>query len=100
MQLPFLDLASPDFSTRSQVVRDARSKNWCARTPYGLAVLRHREVGLLLRDRRLRQGSHSWPDTNDLQGSFAQFWKRSVIGQEGDLHKSLRRLAKSTWRRC
>lgn len=92
MQLPFLDLASPDFSTRSQVVRDARSQNWCARTPYGLAVLRHREVGLLLRDRRLRQGSHSWPDTNDLQGSFAEFWKRSVIGQEGSLHKSLRRV--------
>ena len=92
MQLGFLDLASPEFSTRSQAVRDARAANWCARTPYGLAVLRHREVGLLLRDRRLRQGSHSWPDTNGLEGSFAEFWKRSVIGQEGELHKSLRRV--------
>ncbi len=88
--LPFLDLASPRFSTRSEKVRQARRAAWCARTPYGLAILRHREAGELLRDRRVRQGSHAWPGSNGLAGSFAEFWERSVIAQEGERHKSLR----------
>ncbi|MEM7302875.1 MAG: cytochrome P450 [Pseudomonadota bacterium] len=91
--LPFLDLSNPDFSTRSVEVTNARARHWCARTPFGLAVLRHREVGLLLRDKRLRQGSHAWPDTNGFTGSFAEFWKRSVISLEGAEHKALRQLA-------
>lgn len=90
--LPFLDLAYPQFSTRSAQVRAARDEHWCARTPYGLAVLRYREVGLLLRDRRLRQGSHAWPDKHGLQGAFAGFWKRSVISREGTPHRALRDL--------
>ncbi|MDE2914429.1 MAG: cytochrome P450 [Paracoccaceae bacterium] len=92
---PYLPLDSPDFSTRSTSVNDAREANWCARTPYGLAVLRHREAGELLRDRRVRQGSHSWPDANGLEGSFADFWKRSVIGKEGAEHQAIRKLAGS-----
>lgn len=91
--LCLLDTASPTFSTRSDEVLAARDAHWCARSPYGLVVLRHREAGQLLRDRRLRQGSHAWPDHHDLQGSFAAFWKRSVIGQEGAHHRLLRRLA-------
>ena len=90
---PFLDSASPAFSTRSEAVRAARAESWCARTPYGLAVLRHREVGRLLRDRRLRQGSHGWPGHIGLEGPFAEFWIRSVIGREGEEHRTLRRLA-------
>ena len=91
--LPFLDFASNAFSTRSPQVYSARDNGWCARTPYGLAVLRHREVGYLLRDRRLRQGSHAWPDTHNMQGSFAEFWKRSIISQDGEEHRALRNLA-------
>ncbi len=91
--MQYLDLADPAFSTRSMAVREARDAHWCARTPYGLAVLRYREVGLLLRDRRLRQGSHAWPVTHGLTGPFAQFWRRSVIGQEGSAHRHLRDLA-------
>ena len=93
--IPFLDLASSSFSTRSAAVRAARAAHWCARTPYGLAVLRHREVGQFLRDRRLRQGSYAWPDINGLSGSFAEFWKRSIISQEGEFHRALRALAVS-----
>ena len=93
--LPFLDLSAPDFSTRSTQVHAARELGWCARAPYGLAVLRHREAGQLIRDRRLRQGSHSWPDVNNLSGSFADFWKRSLIGMEGERHRKIRRIAES-----
>ena len=91
-RLPFLDMTSPAFSTRSGEVVKARDKSWCAQTPYGKAVLRHREAGLLLRDKRLRQGSYAWPDTNQLEGSFAEFWKRSIISQEGKHHRRLREL--------
>lgn len=91
--MQFLDINSAGFSTRSAEVLKARTECWCARTPYGLAVLRHRDVGQLLRDRRLRQGSHAWPDLQGLTGSFAAFWKRSIISHEGATHQALRRPA-------
>lgn len=91
--LPYLDLADPEFSTRGPEVLAARDAGWCAETPYGLAVLRYREVGTILRDRRFRQGSHNWPETVGISGPFADFWRQSVIGQEGDAHRRLRALA-------
>ncbi len=93
--LPYLDITAPGFSTRSKQVMAARAQHWCARTPFGLAVLRHRQAGLLLRDRRLRQGSYAWPETVGLTGSFADFWRRSLISQEGAAHRSLRRIAQA-----
>lgn len=93
--LNYLDLADPAFSTRGPEVAQAREAGWCARTPYGLAVLRHREAGQLLRDRRLRQGSHNWPGAVGIAGSFADFWSRSVIAQEGEGHKLLRRVVQT-----
>ena len=91
--LPVLDLSAPGFSTRGPEVIAARAAHWCARTPYGFAVLRHRQAGVLLRDRRLRQGSHDWPGIVGLKGSFADFWTRSIISQEGAPHRALRRAA-------
>ena len=88
--LPYLDLADPEFSTRSAEVLAARDASWAARTPYGLAVLRYKAVGQILRDRRFRQGSHNWPELHGLTGPFGRFWSNSVIGQEGDAHKALR----------
>lgn len=90
--LPFLDFTNPGFSTRSEEVYAARAAHWAARTPYGLAVLRHKEAGFLLRDRRLRQGSYAWPKRMGLNGAFADFWTRSVISQEGRTHQAQRRL--------
>ncbi len=74
---------------------EARSESWCARTPFGLAVLRHRQAGQLLRDRRLRQGSHAWPDIIGISGRFAEFWKASLISVEGAEHRGLRRIAQA-----
>lgn len=91
--LPYLDLTDPEFSTRGPEVLAARDQNWCAETPFGLAVLRYREVGRILRDRRFRQGSHNWPDTVGIDGAFADFWRDSVIGREGAEHQKLRALA-------
>ena len=99
--LPFLDLTAPGFSTRGHEVLAARDMHAFARTPFGLAVLRHREAGQILRDRRFRQGSHDWPRKMALNGSFAAFWQRSVISKEGADHKLQRRAAQEalskTW---
>lgn len=91
--LPYLDLSDPNLSTRGPEVAAARDQNWCAETPFGLAVLRYRQVGKILRDRRFRQGSHNWPDTVGIEGTFAEFWRASVIGREGAEHQKLRALA-------
>lgn len=92
-ELPFLDLSDPGFSTRGPEVVAAREQSWAARTPYGLAALRWREVGMILRDRRFRQGSHNWPETVGISGSFADFWRNSVISREGVAHQKMRALA-------
>jgi len=91
--VPFLNVADPEFSIRSQAVMDAREKSWYARTPYGIAVLRYDEVNTLVRDQRLRQGSYAWPALNKAHGSFAQWWMRMLLSKEGADHSRLRRLA-------
>lgn len=90
---PFLDVANPAFSLRSEPVREARAQSWYARTPYGLAVLRHKEMGELLTHRSLIQGSHAWPALNGVtSGTFADWWNNSILVTEGDDHWRLRRL--------
>lgn len=90
---PFLDVANPAFSLRSDPVRKAREVSWYAKTPYGLAVLRHKEMGELLTHPALIQGSHAWPALNGVTtGVFADWWNRSILVTEGDDHWRLRRL--------
>ena len=91
-EVPFLDLADSNFSVRSAAVREARDKGWYARTPYGIAVLRYAEVGSLLRDARLRQGSYKWPAYNRASGLFAEWWLRMLLNRVGSDHDRLRRL--------
>lgn len=91
--IPYLDVADPAFSMRSPEVIAAREKSWCARTPYGIAVLRYDEVNHLLRDQRLRQGSYAWPAHNKATGSFSDWWMRMLLSREGADHSRLRRLA-------
>ena len=90
--VPYLDLADPNFSVRSPAVRAAREQSWFARTPYGLAILRYAEVGSLLRDSRLRQGSYKWPEHNRANGTFAEWWLRMLLNRTGADHDRLRRL--------
>jgi cytochrome P450 len=93
VDIPFLKLSDPAFSIRSLEVREARERSWYARTPYGIAVLRYEDVAKLLRDPRLRQGSHAWPAHNDVTGIFADWWLRILLNRVGDDHARLRSLA-------
>jgi cytochrome P450 len=93
VDIPFLKLSDPAFSIRSLEVREAREHSWYARTPYGIAVLRYEDVAKLLRDPRLRQGSHAWPAHNDVTGIFADWWLRILLNRVGDDHARLRSFA-------
>ena len=89
----FLNVADPSFSIRSQAVRDARERNWYARTPYGLAILRYNEVNALIKDPHLRQGSYAWPAHNDVNnGAFKTWWDNILLNKEGADHMRLRKL--------
>ena len=90
--LPYLPVSDPAFSVQSDAVREARAAGWCARTPYGLAVLRYDEVNRLIKDRRLRQGSWAWPAHNGVTGRFADWWAGWLLNMEGEDHARLRRL--------
>ncbi|MEO0819534.1 MAG: cytochrome P450 [Pseudomonadota bacterium] len=92
LDAPFLPMDDPGFSLRDPRVAEARARSWYARTPYGIAVLRHREMGELLINRALRQGSHAWPAHNGVTGVFADWWARTILVQEGKDHTRLRRL--------
>ena len=90
--VPFLDLSNPAFSVRSEAVRQARTRCWYAKTPFGIAVLRYGEMKAMILHPSLRQGSYRWPDHNHASGIWAQWWKRIMLNREGPDHARLRRL--------
>ena len=91
--LPYLDIASPEFAMNSEAVRDARSRSWVARTNYGFGVLRYREVTELLKHPSLNQGSAKWPELNGVHsGLFHEWWSKNLLVLEGDEHHRIRRL--------
>jgi len=89
---PFINLADPALSIRSEAVKAARERSWYATTPYGIAVLRYPDMRNLLLNKSLRQGSHAWPAHNDVTGVFADWWGRTLLVKEGADHARLRRL--------
>lgn len=91
--VPYFDVSDPTFSVQSNEVRRARERSWFARTNYGLAILRYDEVGRLLKDRRLVQGSAKWPERNGVRdGPFVQWWSHALLNLEGEEHHRIRRL--------
>ncbi|GAA4083398.1 cytochrome P450 [Actinomadura miaoliensis] len=89
----YFDIADPSFSVQSELVRQARERDWYAETSYGIAVLRYEETRELLRHPKLRQGSVRWPAHHGItSGPFADWWSNWVLNKEGQDHHRLRRL--------
>lgn len=89
----YLDIASPDFAMSSEAVRDARERNWYAKTNYGIGVLRYREVTELLKHPSLNQGSAKWPEHHGVHsGIFYEWWAKNLLVLEGEEHHRIRRL--------
>jgi cytochrome P450 len=88
-----LDVLDPAYRIDGPEVRAAREANWYARTPMGIAVLRHDEISQLLTDRRLVQGSHLILAAQGvLEGPVPDFFNSIILSVEGDDHTRLRTL--------
>ena len=99
--VPYFDVSDPDFSVSSADVLAARERSWYARTNFGLAVLRYEQTSLLLKDRRLRQGSFAWPEQHGItEGLLHRWWSLLMLSAEGDDHRRLRRLANPAFSRA
>jgi len=93
VKMPYFNIADPRFAMQSEEVRRARDESWIAKTNYGYAVLRHAEVGALLRSKSLSQGSAQWPDHHGVHsGSFYAWWSKNLLVLEGTEHTRIRRL--------
>lgn len=93
VEVPYLDIASPSFAMSSEEVRDARERNWYARTNYGYGILRYKEVTELLKHPSLNQGSAKWPEHNGVHsGVFYEWWSKNLLVLEGEEHHRIRRL--------
>ena len=57
----FFCFSIPRFSTKSEPVKEVRVSQLCAPTPLGIGILKHKHVVWLLKDRRLCNGSYTWP---------------------------------------
>ncbi len=91
--VPYLDVEAPEFAMHSPQAAAAREQHWYARTPYGIAVLRHDDIARLMKDPRLIQGSVAWPAHNGVtDGPFAEWWSRILLCREGVDHARLRKL--------
>lgn len=95
-----LHLTTPSFSASGPELRAARDRSWYATTNFGLAVLRHSEVGQLLKDPRLRQGSGSWPAQNGITGGVLHdWWQQTLVSVDAADHTRLRRLVNPAFSR-
>lgn len=93
------DLSDPRFDVTSAEVHAARAEDWYVETNLGWAVLRHAEAGLVLKDRRFRQGNAQWPAQNGIHsGLFHDWWGETLLSLEGEDHARLRRLLMPAFR--
>jgi hypothetical protein len=91
--LPYLDMLDPGFRPDGPEVRAARAEHWCARTPVGLAVLGHRQLFILLTDRRLVQAARELLTMQGLtDGPLVEWMNTMILNVEGADHARLRRL--------
>lgn len=91
--LVMLDITDPALRPDGPEVRAARAAHWCARTPLGLAVLRHDKLTLLLGDRRLGQGSRRILASQGLTtGPLVEWMNTMILSMEGADHLRVRRL--------
>jgi cytochrome P450 len=88
-----LDVFDPAYRIDGPEVRAAREAHWYARTPMGIAVLRHDKISQLLTDRRLVQGSHLILAVQGVvEGPVPDFFNSIILSVEGEDHTRLRTL--------
>ncbi|MEJ3654120.1 cytochrome P450 [Actinomycetes bacterium KLBMP 9759] len=95
-----LDVLDHEFDPEAAAVADARAAGWYARTPIGIAVLRHREAFELLSDRRVRWGGVESLAAQGVTSGPMVDWIGSILPSlEGADHSRLRRLVSKAFTR-
>src|SRR4051794_30656648 len=85
-----LDVLDPAYRIDGPEVRAAREANWYARTPMGIAVLRHDKISQLLTDRRLVPGPHLiLAAQGGRDGPVLDVFNSNVLSAEGEDHARL-----------
>ncbi|HEY1012781.1 MAG TPA: cytochrome P450 [Herpetosiphonaceae bacterium] len=92
--LPFLDLYGPAFqSDPFGVLRELRADHWIARTPIGLAVLRHEPTQEVLAHRQLRTpGGDLLAIQGFTEGHLVDTMNAFLLNSHGADHDRVRRL--------
>ncbi|MFI6823775.1 cytochrome P450 [Micromonospora sp. NPDC050187] len=91
--VPFLDLADPDFDFNSPEVASAQAKSWYAESPVGPVVLRYAEGQELLRDPRLGHGGTRLIEMQGItEGPIYDWYVSMIVTFDGEEHRRLRSL--------
>ncbi|WP_232661981.1 cytochrome P450 [Pseudonocardia sp. TRM90224] len=96
-----LDVLDHEFDPESDAVAEARAAGWYARTPLGIAVLRHGEAFELLADRRVRWGGVESLAAQGVTSGPMVDWMGAILPSlEGTDHSRLRRLVSKAFTRA
>jgi cytochrome P450 len=91
--VPFINVLDPAFDFSSPEVTSAREKNWYAKTPIGLLVLRYAEAQELLRDPRVGQNGKVYLEMNGIfDGPIYDWFVPMISNRIGEDHRRLRSL--------
>lgn len=90
---PFLDIVDPAFGVDSPAVREAQARDWYARIPDGLLVLRYTEAQELLRDPRCNHNGAGYLAMNGItSGPIYDWFVPMIVNRDGAAHRRLRGL--------
>lgn len=95
LDLPYLDFDSEEYAADPfACYARARERSWLAWTPLGLWVLGHRQVQILLSDRRLRENlvQQVLEVQGETVGGFAERELQTLVALDGADHRRLRKL--------
>ncbi|WP_033340564.1 cytochrome P450 [Catenuloplanes japonicus] len=91
--MPYLDVIGPSFSFTSAETFAVQDESWYADSPVGPVVLRYREAGDLLRDRRFDHGGEHYLRRNGVDGGPIHDWFVPMLtNHDGPEHRRLRGL--------
>lgn len=93
LRLPAYNPLTPEFAADPAAsLARLRSASWAARDPFGISVLRHAEVDLLVRDPRLAEwGLDLWRAQGIVDGELIEWGRRVLPSRGGEEHARLRR---------
>ena len=92
LELPDYDPTGLSREDRFALAAATRDRHWLARSPIGFAVLSHRDIVAILRDRRFHSALSLLPQIQGIEDASLEQRRPSILSMEGDEHARVRRL--------